>query len=175
MFWLIHCRCLGKGSNEHLKYWWVLWSKHASHEVLCLTLKLLQLQPNFDLVQEFVQQYHFKYLQALGAFYLRLTGKPQDIYELLEQLYGNFKKLKYRDINEWKLVHMDKFVDKLLTKSIVCGIALPWLPIRDVLQDAGYLDDSPQPTALQNNLEEEGGPKEYLKIMVDQEQLESRA
>jgi pre-mRNA-splicing factor 38A len=142
---------------------------------LCLTLKLLQLQPDFDLVREFIQQDHFKYLQALGAFYLRLTGKPQDIYELLEPLYGNYKKMKYRDINEWKLVHMDEFVDELLTKSIVCGIALPRLPGRDVLQDAGYLDDGPRPTALQNNLEEAGGPMEYLKIMVDQEQLGSRA
>eukprot|EP00429_Kryptoperidinium_foliaceum_P007262 CAMPEP_0176015504 /NCGR_PEP_ID=MMETSP0120_2-20121206/7372_1 /TAXON_ID=160619 /ORGANISM="Kryptoperidinium foliaceum, Strain CCMP 1326" /LENGTH=144 /DNA_ID=CAMNT_0017348477 /DNA_START=108 /DNA_END=542 /DNA_ORIENTATION=- len=57
---------------------------------LCLTLKLLQLQPESELImEEFIQQDHFKYVRALGAFYLRLTGRPADIYESLETLYGS--------------------------------------------------------------------------------------
>mmetsp|Transcript_2227 Transcript_2227/g.3659 ORF Transcript_2227/g.3659 Transcript_2227/m.3659 type:complete len:326 (-) Transcript_2227:63-1040(-) len=134
---------------------------------LCLTLKLLQLQPDMELIQTFLEQDHFKYLRALGAFYLRLTGRAQDIYEMLEPLYADFSKLKYRDVNEWKLIHMDEFIDELLTKSFACGIAMPRLPMRETLQDAGYLDEGPRPTGLQRALEQAGGPKEYLKLKVD--------
>ena len=136
---------------------------------LSLTLKLLQLQPDMDLVKTFLEQNHFKYLKVLGAFYLRLTGRPQDIYEMLDPLYASYSKLKYRDVNEWKLIHVDDFIDELLTKPFCCGIAMPRLPIRETLQEAGYLEEGPRPTALHDALTEAGGIKEYLKIKVDQE------
>ena len=137
---------------------------------LCLTLKLLQLQPDVELIDTFLEQDHFKYVKALGAFYLRLTGRPQDIYEKLEPLYSNYSKLKYRDVTEWKLIHIDEFIDELLTKPFACSIALPRLPKRSTLQDAGYLDDGPRPTILKPLLEDAGGVKEYLKMKVDAEQ-----
>lgn len=148
---------------------------------LCLTLKLLQLQPDMDLVRAFLHQDHFKYLRALGALYLRLTGRPQDIYELLEPLYADYSRLKYRDATEWRLVYMDEFVDELLTKSTVCDIALPRLPVRSTLEEAGYLDEPAapsgssgaltllRPTALRDVLEEAGGFKEYLELKMKQE------
>ncbi|OEU22210.1 PRP38-domain-containing protein, partial [Fragilariopsis cylindrus CCMP1102] len=102
---------------------------------LSLTLKLLQLQPSIDIVQAFIEQNDFKYLKALGCFYLRLTGRPQEIYEMLEPFYADYSKLKYRDVNEWKLIHMDEFIDELLTKQFCCGIAMPRLPARVTLQD----------------------------------------
>jgi pre-mRNA-splicing factor 38A len=126
------------------------------------------------LIDTFLEQDHFKYVRALGAFYLRLTGRPQDIYEKLEPLYSNCSKLKYRDVTEWRLIHVDEFIDELLTKSYACGIALPRLPKRSTLQDAGYLDDGPRPTALKPMLEDAGGVKEYLKIKVDVEQSTGR-
>ena len=136
---------------------------------LSLTLKLLQLQPDVSVIQTFLEQNHFKYLRALGAFYLRLTGRPQDIYEMLDPLYADYSKLKYRDVNEWKLIHVDEFIDELLTKSIVCGIAMPRLPVRETLQEAGYLEEGPRVTALHDALIKAGGIKEYLKIKVDEE------
>ena len=136
---------------------------------LCFTLKLLQLQPDLELVQEFLQQDHFKYVKALGAFYLRLTGRPADIYEGLEPLYSDYSKLKYRDVNEWKLVHMDEFIDELMTKPFACSIALPRLPFRETLQDAGYVEEGPRPTALKQKLENAGGIEEYLKHKVEVE------
>jgi pre-mRNA-splicing factor 38A len=134
---------------------------------LCFTLKLLQLQPDAELVQEFLQQDRFKYVKALGAFYLRLTGRPVDIYEGLEPLYSEYSKLKYRGVTEWTLVHMDEFIDELLTKPFACGIALPRLPFRETLQEAGYLEEGPCPTALRQVMEEAGGLKEYLKYKVE--------
>ena len=136
---------------------------------LCLTLKLLQLQPDKEVVETFLEQDTFKYLRVLGAFYLRLTGRPQDIYELLDPLYGDYSKLKYRDVNEWKLVHVDEFVHDLLTQDICCGIAMPRLPKRETLQEAGYLEEGPRPSLLQDKFMDAGGIKEYLKLKVDEE------
>lgn len=137
---------------------------------LSLTLKLLQLQPDLSVVQTFLEQDHFKYLKCLGAFYLRLTGRPQDIYELLDPLYKDFSKLKYRDVNEWRLMHVDEFVDELLTQPICCGIAMPRLPRRETLQEAGYLEEGPRETGLHEKFLQAGGIKEYLKQKVDEEQ-----
>ena len=136
---------------------------------LSLTLKLLQLQPELELVRTFVEQDHFKYLRALGAFYLRLTGRPQVIYELLDPLYADCSKLKYRGVNEWELKHVDEFTDELLTKPFCCGIAMPRLPARETLQGAGYLEEGPRVTALHEKLTEAGGIKEYLAVKVDEE------
>ena len=54
---------------------------------------MLQLQPDKDIVLEFIQNEDFKYMRALGAFYLRLTGKPVDIYTHLEPLYNDYRKI----------------------------------------------------------------------------------
>jgi PRP38 family. len=107
---------------------------------LCLVLKMLQIQPDDEIIDELINNENFKYVRALGAFYLRLTGRPADIYEKLEPLYNDYRKLKYRNPTDWTLLHMDEFIDRLLTEDRVCGIALPRLPKRGILLEAGYLD-----------------------------------
>jgi pre-mRNA-splicing factor 38A len=37
-----------------------------------------------------------RYLRALGAFYLRLTGKSKEIYQYLEPLLNDYRKLRVR-------------------------------------------------------------------------------
>lgn len=153
---------------------------HRPSKFLCLTLKLLQLQPDLELVLEFIKQDHFKYVRALGAFYLRLTGRPVDIYENLEPLYANYDKLRYRDVTEWKLIHMDEFIDRLFTKPNACGIAMPRLPHRETLITEGYLEDISGPgglrkTALEELIAEAGGVKEYLKHKMEVGQSEEAA
>mmetsp|Transcript_405 Transcript_405/g.589 ORF Transcript_405/g.589 Transcript_405/m.589 type:complete len:346 (-) Transcript_405:43-1080(-) len=150
---------------------------HKPSKFLCLTLKLLQLQPDLDLILEFINQDHFKYVKALGAFYLRLTGRPVDIYENLEPLYSNYDRLRYRDVTEWKLLHMDDFIHDLFTKPIACGISMPRLPHRETLLTEGYLEESSGPgglrkTALEEMITEAGGIKEYLKHKMEVEQSE---
>lgn len=61
---------------------------------LCLTLKLLQIQPEKDIIIEFIRQENFKYVRALGAYYLRLVGDSADVYKYLEPLYNDFRKLR---------------------------------------------------------------------------------
>jgi len=41
-----------------------------------LVLKLLQIQPDKDIIVEFIKNEEFKYVRALGAFYMRLVGLP---------------------------------------------------------------------------------------------------
>lgn len=137
---------------------------------LCLALKLLQLQPDSeDIIESFIQQEDFKYVRALGALYLRLTGRPDDIYNELEPLYRDYRKLRCRIFADWTLTHVDEFVHRLLTETTCVGITLPRLPARATLQEAGYIDEGPRPTALRDVLEEAGGPLEFLKLKVEQE------
>lgn len=118
---------------------------------VCLLLKLLQIQPDKDIAVAYIQQDDFKYLRALGAFYLRLVGTPVDVYTYLEPLLGDYRKLRKRTISAWSIDHMDEFVDELLTQSSCLGIALPHLAQRRNLQRAGKLE--PRVSPMQGELE----------------------
>ncbi|KAJ1680396.1 Pre-mRNA-splicing factor 38A [Spiromyces aspiralis] len=102
---------------------------------LCLTLKLLQLQPDESIALEFIRQDDFKYLRALGAFYFRLTCQSSvKIYKTLEPLYNDYRKLR------WRLpVHMDSFIEDLLHEERVCDVILPRITKRTVLEDNGEI------------------------------------
>ena len=120
---------------------------------LCLTLKLLQLLPDRDVVLEYLHQKSFKYLSALAAFYVRLTFDPVDVYLTLEPLLGDYRKLRRRTKDgSYFLTFMDQFVDDLLTKERVCGTSLRKLPRRTLLEDLGQLEDRQSP--LEGELEE---------------------
>ncbi|KAL7429077.1 hypothetical protein ACHAXM_001528 [Skeletonema potamos] len=123
---------------------------------LCLALKLLQIQPEEGIVEEFIMNEDFKYVRALGAFYLRLTGRPAEIYEQIEPMYNDFRKLRFRTSTGWKITYVDEFADELLNSPSYCGIALPHLPKRDTLVSAGYLD-GPRRSALTPLIEEQSG------------------
>lgn len=58
---------------------------------------------------------------------------------------------------EYRLKHMDEFVDELTREQIMFDIVLPRLPKREVLQDQGLLEEkiSPLETELQRLMEEE--------------------
>ena len=64
-------------------------------DFLCLTLKMLQIQPQSDIVVEFIKDEEHKYLRLLGAFYLRLVGNPVDVYHYLEPLLNDYRKIRY--------------------------------------------------------------------------------
>ena len=131
---------------------------------LSLLLKLLQLNTETELIIEgFIEQEQFKYARALGAVYLRLTGRPADIYETLEPLYSDHRKLRYWQSPYWSIKHMDELVHDLLTQSFVAGITLPRLPSRKILEEAGYLPEGPRQTTLFEILIQHGGPLDYLK------------
>lgn len=83
-------------------------------DFLSLLLKLLQIQPEKEILVEYLRADEFKYvpalyvlnaltktryLRALAAFYIRMTFRAVDVYELLEPLLKDFRKLRYRNMS----------------------------------------------------------------------------
>ena len=69
-----------------------------------------------------------------GAFYLRLVGKPLEVYQYLEPLYNDYRKLRLRTPEGgFALSHMDALVDDMLANEYLFDIALPRIPNRHVL------------------------------------------
>lgn len=122
---------------------------------LCLTLKMLQIQPEKDIVVEFIKNEEFKYVRALGAFYLRLTGTSVDCYKYLEPLYNDNRKLRHQNrAGNFEIIHMDEYIDQLLREDRVCDVILPRVQKRHVLQENNELE--PRVSALDDDLDEEG-------------------
>merc|ERR1712079_385776 len=108
---------------------------------LCLVLKMLQIQPQKDIVIEFIRNEDFKYVRALGAYYMRLTGTSLDCYKYLEPLLNDYRKIRVKDRDgKYHLSHMDEFVDLLLREDRVCDIQLPRLQKRHVLEENNELE-----------------------------------
>lgn len=106
---------------------------------ICLALKMLQIAPEQEIAAAYVAQRDFKYVRALGAFYLRLTASPVDVYRLLEPLYADYRRLRLKSNADIRVCHLDEFVEQLLTSSYCCDVALPHLPARAVLEEQGAL------------------------------------
>ena len=64
---------------------------------MCLILKMLQIQPEKEIIIEFIKNEEYKYVRLLGAFYLRLTGSAKDIYQYLEPLYNDYRKIRRKN------------------------------------------------------------------------------
>ncbi|KAF3903712.1 hypothetical protein AA313_de0209259 [Arthrobotrys entomopaga] len=107
---------------------------------ICLILKLLQLNPEREILLEYLQDDEFKYLRALAAFYIRIAWPAAEIYKTLEPLMSDYRKLRLRTQAGFKLTYVDEFIDDLLTKERVCDIALPRIPTRAQLEDMDELD-----------------------------------
>ena len=112
---------------------------------ICLSLKLLQLMPEREVILLYLKQPEFKYLSALAAFYVRLTFDSKDVYLTLEPLLADYRKLRRRTKNGYALTYMDQFIDDLLTKDRVCATSLRKLPQRSVLEDLGQLEARESP------------------------------
>ncbi|KAI0075476.1 PRP38-domain-containing protein [Panus rudis PR-1116 ss-1] len=108
-------------------------------EFMCLLLKLLQIQPEKEILLEYLQADEFKYLRALAAMYIRMTFRAAEVYEILEPLLKDYRKLRKREQSSYTLTYMDEFVDELLREERVCDIILPRLTKREVLEDIGEI------------------------------------
>eukprot|EP01018_Ginkgo_biloba_P028127 Gb_09468 [translate_table: standard] len=121
---------------------------------MCLIMKMLQIQPEKEIVVEFIKNEDYKYVRILGAFYLRLVGKPTDVYQYLEPLYNDYRKLRRKLADgSFALSHVDEVIDELLTKDYACDVALPRVPKRWTLEASGQLE--PRRSALEDDFEEE--------------------
>ncbi|CEG43823.1 Predicted PRP38-like splicing factor [Plasmopara halstedii] len=101
---------------------------------LCLLLKMLQLQPELEVVKQFIENEDYKYVRVLGAVYLRLVGKSLDCYTLLEPLLCDYRKIRKRNVIGWEITHIDEIADALLTEEYYIDLALPRLINREVLE-----------------------------------------
>ena len=116
---------------------------------LCLAFKMLQLGPTDEVVRLYLGYggEKFKYLRALTAFYVRLTYKAKDVYEMLEPLLSDHRKLRRKTrFGGTTLTYMDEFVDGLLTKDRMCSTTLWKMPARSILEDLDQLE--PRVSAL---------------------------
>ncbi len=114
---------------------------------LCLVQKLLQLGPEPELVDAFLEQSDFKYARILAAFYVRLVDRAPRVYKALEPLLADFRKLVIRDgPQSFSVLHVDEVVEMLLQDGEVFGVKLPRLQTRSVLIETGQLE--PRVSAL---------------------------
>ncbi|KAF9193427.1 hypothetical protein BGZ50_007499 [Haplosporangium sp. Z 11] len=128
-------------------------------EFICLVLKLLQIQPREEIVIKYIkglsESENNKYVRINVARLDKLTkdkkslssknyalnlSKPVDIYNYLEPLLGDSRKLRKRGAGGYSITYMDEFIDELLREERVCDVVLPRLVKRHVLEDAGELD-----------------------------------
>ncbi|CAE6425370.1 unnamed protein product [Rhizoctonia solani] len=111
---------------------------------ICLLLKLLQIQPEKEILIEYLMVDEFKYLRALAAIKIRL-----------------------RNMAGYSLTFIDEFVDQLLTEERVCDIILPRMSKREVLEETEGL--APRTSVLldamagKSESDDEGGAKKARK------------
>ncbi|KAN0075296.1 PRP38 family domain containing protein [Tylopilus felleus] len=108
-------------------------------EFLSLLLKLLQIQPQKEILIEYLQADEFKYMRALAAMYVRMTFRAVEVYEILEPLMKDYRRLRYRDMSGYSLTYFDEFIYKLLTEERVCDIILPRIAKRQTLEENGEI------------------------------------
>lgn len=136
---------------------------------LCLTLKMLQIQPEKDIIVEFIRNEEFKYVRALGAFYMRLVGSSLDCYKYLEPLLADSRKLRRQKRDgSFDLIHMDEYIDELLREDRMFDIILPRIQKRHVLEEnneieakVSALDDDFEDGLESSDDEEEEEEKHY--------------
>ena len=118
---------------------------HGGHRLpcqfLCLVLKMLQLAPDKEIVIEYIKNEDFKYVRLLGAFYMRLVGRPMEVYQYLEPLYNDYRKVRMQQSDgTFILTHVDELIDDMLRKDYLFDIALPRVPARSVLEKSNGLE-----------------------------------
>ncbi|KAK0445393.1 PRP38 family-domain-containing protein [Armillaria borealis] len=120
-YWKEHCFALTAESlidkAIELKYIGGVYGNQRPTDFMCLLLKLLQIQPEKEILIEYLQAEDFKYLRALAAMYIRMTFRAVEVYDLLEPLLKDFRKLRLRNMAGYSLTFIDEFADALLTEE----------------------------------------------------------
>jgi len=118
-YWKEHCFALTAESlidkAIELRTIGGIYGNQRPTEFLCLLLKLLQIQPEKEILLEYLQADEFKcvpsarnfprcvtlfcrYMRALAALYIRMTFRAVEVYEILEPLLKDYRKLRLRDM-----------------------------------------------------------------------------
>ena len=133
-------------------------SSNQPTDFICLFIKMLQLNPSEEIVDEYLSDPDLKYLRALTALFIRFAYPPAKIYTKLEKLYCDYKKLVILKSKGYAIIHMDEYIDSLLNEEHIFEISLPKIPKRSVFEDNGEL--SPYVSVLENELNVDRNKKE---------------
>ena len=116
-------------------------------------------------------------MTVLGAVYLRLVAKADEVYRLLEPLYKDYRKIRKRNTigtslatmqfygqtdkqtneqyymipTDWEITHVDEIVDALLTEEYYIDLVLPRLVEREYFERNGTLP--PRQSVLEEELD----------------------
>ena len=74
-------------------------------------------------------------MRCLGALYLRLTGNSLEVYEYLEPLLSDFRRIKkMTKMGAFEISHIDEFIDLLLNEV---RFKIFWIPhVGTILRDS---------------------------------------
>ena len=142
-------------------------SSNQPTDFICLFIKLLQLNPSEEIIDEYLSDPDLKYLRALTALFIRFAYPPVKIYTKLEKLYCDYKKLVILKSKGYAIIHMDEYIDSLLNEEHIFEISLPKIPKRNVLEENGEL--KPYVSVLENELNVDKNKKE------DKNEIESES
>ena len=133
-------------------------SSNQPTDFICLFIKLLQLNPSEEIIDEYLSDPDLKYLRALTALFIRFAYPPVKIYTKLEKLFCDYKKLVILKSKGYAIIHMDEYIDSLLNDEHIFEISLPKIPKRSVLEENGSLQ--PYVSVLENELNIDKNKKE---------------
>jgi pre-mRNA-splicing factor 38A len=133
-------------------------SSNQPTDFICLFIKLLQLNPSEEIIDEYLSDPDLKYLRALTALFIRFAYPPVKIYTKLEKLFCDYKKLVILKSKGYAIIHMDEYIDSLLNEEHIFEISLPKIPKRNVLEENGEL--KPYVSVLENELNVDKNKKE---------------
>ena len=143
-------------------------------DFLCLLVKLIQLNPSEQIINEYLSDPDFKYLRALSLIYIRFTYSSKKVYEILEEYYSDYKKLIILNSKgEFEIIHMDELIEILLNKDLIFEISLPKLINRHNLEKSGAIKE--YKSKIENELNEDDIfenivlPKNFFKLNKNKE------
>ena len=94
----------------------------------CLLLRLLQVGPPAEFVEEMVASPHHKYLRCLGLVYARIALPAVTVHRLLRVAFFDYRRVRVRkNDGTVAVVHVDEVADTLEMGKDFEGISLPGL------------------------------------------------
>ena len=145
-------------------------SSNQPTDFICLFIKMLQLNPSEEIIDEYLSDPDLKYLRALTALFIRFAYPPAKIYSKLEKLYCDYKKLVILKSKGYAIIHMDEYIDSLLNEEHIFEISLPKIPKRNVLEENGEL--KPYVSVLENELNVDRNKKDEENINESESETE---
>ncbi|KNZ79374.1 Pre-mRNA-splicing factor 38A [Termitomyces sp. J132] len=132
-YWKEHCFALTAESliDKAIEVTYIggVYGNQRPTSFMCLVLKLLQIQPEKEILVEYLRAE--EYLRALAALYIRLTFRAVDVYELLEPLLKDYSKIRLRGMGGYSLTFMDEYVYSLLTEERGLGRVVFWMQSKE--------------------------------------------